>query len=202
MIKYLLIPLLTLISLSATAQDFDFFALAGPVASQIDGDNFGGYNKMGLVLGAGVSRDINHSWKAQMELEFIQKGKGSYYEDGSTYKVILNYLQLPIIANYTLIENLSIETGVSFSYLISYQFNENGEDNNSHRPYTPYSYDINWLLGSTYSFSKEWKVNLRFAYSILPMGNTIEEEVYNPNFWRKPGAQYNNSLAVTVQYWF
>lgn len=187
-----------------SAQDFNFFALGGPVVSQIDGDHFGGYNKMGAVFGVGVSHDINTEWSALMELEYIQKGKGSYNaDDGSTNKIVLNYFQLPLLINYHLLDNFSIESGISLGYLFSDKFYQNGEIN-THPIYTPYFYDIDWLLGATYTLSDEWKLNLRFSYSIIPMGNIYEnpEDFYRPNFWRQPGGQYNNSLAVAAQYWF
>lgn len=195
---FLLLPL-QLIS----AQNFEFFALAGPVVSQIDGDHFGGYDKMGIMAGAGVAHKLNTNWCAQMELAYIQKGKGIYNaQDGSTYKVKLNYIHIPVLAKYSILEQLSIESGLSLGFLMAYQFLEDGEPNNSHQPYTPNNVDLNWLLGGTYVFSDEWKLNLRFAYSILPMGSTIEDNIYRPNFWRKTGGQYNNSLALAVQYWF
>lgn len=206
MTKRFIIILIAISTLSITsAQEFDFFALGGPVFSQIDGDHFGGYNKIGALVGLGVSHPINEEWNAQMELEYIQKGKGTYNEaDGSSYKIKLNYLQLPIAINYRILEKLSVETGLAVSLLLSSKFYENGEPNDDHSLYTPNKFDINWLLGSTYALSKEWKINLRFSYSIFPMGNTLEgvEDVYSPNVWRKPGGQYNNSLALAMQYWF
>ncbi len=201
--RFLFLSLMALLSLNTSAQSFDFYGLAGPVLSQIDGDRVGGYDKMGFTLGAGVSRRYDDQWSGLLELSYIQKGKGSYNEsDGSTYKIRLNYMQVPLAARYQLSPVFSLETGLSMAFLFSYQFFENGENNNEHRPYTPYWYDLDWLLGASYVINDEWTVNLRFTYSIFPMGDRIEEDTYRPNLWQNPGGQYNHSLALALQYWW
>ncbi len=186
----------------ASAQKFDFYAQAGLVASQIDGDHMAGYDKMGGTTGVGVHRTFNEKWGALMEIGYIQKGKGSYTSKGANYEIRLNYIQLPLVATYQIAELFQIESGCSFGFLLSYQFFEDGENNNKHRPYTPKNLDINWLLGASYKITEEWRLNLRFAYSIVPMGNLLDEDTYRTNFWRKNGGQYNHSLCLSVQYWF
>lgn len=203
MIKKLIIILASLSCLQLShAQEFNFFALAGPVASQIDGDRIGGYDKMGLVAGIGVSHHLNNNWNAIMELEYISKGKGSFEEStGASYKTALHYIQLPLLAEYKVIENLYVETGVSFAYLLSYQFYEDNEPTNS-EPFKPLNFDLDWLLGATYAIDEDWRVNLRFSYSIIHMNEITETDYYRPNIWKHPLGKYNRSLALAVQYWF
>ncbi len=201
--KLSLAIIFTLFSSLCFAQNFDYFASAGIAGSQIDGDHLGGYNKFGFTLGMGVSYDFTNRWSGQMELNFIQKGKGSAEgTSDNNYKTRLNYAEVPLLAQYHLTDYLSIETGISFAYLVSYHFYENGENNDEHRPYTPYSYDMDWLLGATYTINEHWKANLRFAYSIVPIGDTIDDDVYTSHFGDNLGAKYNRTLCLSLQYWF
>lgn len=203
MTKQFLILITLFISLQlASAQDFKFFALGGPVVSQIDGDRIGGYDKMGVVAGLGVSHSINTKWNALMELEYISKGKGTYEEStGATYKTALHYLQLPLLAEYNVADHFYIETGLSFAYLMSYQFYENGEPT-SGEPFQPLNFDLDWLIGGTYEINEDWRVNLRFSYSIIHMNEITETDYYRPNIWKHPLGKYNRSLALALQYWF
>lgn len=195
----LLIALLS--TVFTCAQSFDFYALAGPSVSQIDGDRMGGYDKLGAVAGIGIAQSFSPQWYGLMELEYISKGKGSYNETtGATYKTALHYIQLPILAEYKITDKLFLESGISMAVLLSYQFYEDNEAS-SNEPFQPLKFDIEWLLGSTYSINKNWKVNLRFAYSIIHINEISETNYYRPNFWKHPLGRYNRSLTVALQYW-
>ena len=46
---------------NALAQNFKLILSSGINFSQVNGDNLAGFNKLGLVAGAGVSRSINQN---------------------------------------------------------------------------------------------------------------------------------------------
>lgn len=189
--------------MSLSAQSFDLYALAGPVVSQIDGDRIGGYDKFGIVAGVGLSRPYSKHWSGVMELEYISKGKGSYTEStGATNKTALHYIELPILAHYHLDDKFSLESGLSFAALMSYQFYEDGQES-SHNPWDPNSFDFEWLFGASYKLNEDLAINLRFSTSITPMGLTSDiEVVHRPNIFKHPYGMYNRSVAIAFQYWF
>jgi len=55
-------------------QNFEGGVLLGLTASQIDGDNYRGYNKVGLQGGGWVRRMFTYTVGGQMELRYVQKG--------------------------------------------------------------------------------------------------------------------------------
>ncbi|MCT4586550.1 MAG: PorT family protein [Carboxylicivirga sp.] len=98
--KYLIILAFSLLATSLTAQEFRAGPLLGTSFSQVDGDNFVGYNKVGINLGGFVSRPINDKWTIQLDIAYMQKGsreapkpdKGKYDD----YKIhISNFLWWP-----------------------------------------------------------------------------------------------------------
>jgi opacity protein-like surface antigen len=185
------------------AQSFDAFVLAGPVVSQVDGDYLGGYNKLGVVGGLGVSYDIKDKLSGILELSYIQKGKGMFNKsDFSSTKTVLNYLQMPLLVTYEVMPKLKVEGGFSIGLLLSYKFIEDGIESSDFAPYTPNAWDVDWLVGARYDFTDVWSLNLRFAYSLFPMGDEIEDDVYSPDVWRNSGAKYNRSIALALMYWF
>ncbi len=198
--KQLMGILLLLISLPAFSQSFDLYVMAGPVVSQIDGDRLGGYNKVGAIAGLGISRTIIPQWKALMELNYIQKGKGSYnVENGETHKTILNYVELPLVAEYQINELLCVQAGLSGALLISHTFLEDGEINQAPL-YEPNRFDFDYQLGACYQLNEQMSVVLRLAGSIIAMGDQLPDVSYSPSIWVNAGGKYNRSIALSLRY--
>ena len=65
---YLVVLLLTIVSLRGFSQRFEGGVLVGLNASQVDGDNYSGYHKPGIVLGGYVqtnlSRTVTPEWNS------------------------------------------------------------------------------------------------------------------------------------------
>lgn len=185
--KRLISLLLLLISLNfAFSQSFDLYLMAGPVVSQVDGDRLGGYNKIGTTAGLGISHAIKPQWKALMELNYIQKGKGTYSaENSSSNKTILNYVELPLITEYQINEIFSLQAGLSGALLMSYKFLEDGGVNNA-PIYTPNRFDFDYQLGGCYLLNEQISIVVRLARSIIAMGDS--------------GNKYNRSIALSLRY--
>ena len=88
------------------AQYFNAGLKAGIVGSQVDGDKFAGYDKLGLDAGIFVNYQLSMRTALQLEMEYIQKGsshtpnveKGDYDE----YKMRVDYFQMPVLFQYKL----------------------------------------------------------------------------------------------------
>lgn len=196
----IIILLLTLNIGASLAQSFDFYALAGPVVSQIDGDRIGGYNKAGAMFGVGIQQVLSNKTGLTLELDYIQKGKGTFNTtDNSSYKTILHYIDLPVLAHYNINEKYSIQAGISVAALIAYQFLHNDAINEA-PSYTPKNYDIDYIIGASYHINTQWRVTLSLAQSIFAMGDKTPNDTYRPNIWTNPGGMYNRSLALALVY--
>ena len=103
--------LCTSLSLQAQIQhgkDDDAFQLIdaglilGANFSQIDGDYLAGFNKLGLNGGAIAQINFNSNWSLSFELSYAQKGSATRPDPDllNTYKLVLNYAEIPIAINY------------------------------------------------------------------------------------------------------
>ena len=196
---YFIIWLFAVTSLSGFSQKFEGGVLVGLNASQVDGDNYSGYHKPGVVLGGYVQTNISRTVYAGMELKFAQKGSrniDSLATDGQIkYIMRLNYVDLPVYLGIRTSERISLLVGVSPGYLISgTEYNDYGklteQDQNAFS-----EFDLQGLLGFRLQLTKRLFVDLRGAYSVLP----IRKQKGDP-LWYWKSNQFNNLLSTTVLY--
>lgn len=190
--KKLVFILLLFIPLILSAQRFKGGIVLGMNVSQVDGDNFPGYNKAGLVGGAFVFTNFQEKWGAQMEIRYAAKGSAApkYYSYIRKYR--LQYIEIPILAQYEPLNKLKLQMGLSFGYL----FNAAQSDGGGYEKFTeiPSRGEIAACAGINYSFSKSFDVNARFSYSVLPVFSN-----YTGSTWGT-GAWYNNVLTFALYY--
>ncbi len=153
------------------SQDFNGGILVGISATQVDGDSYGGFNKAGLILGAFVHRDFKEKIAGQIELKYIGKGStnGNPRNYGYTflYDLRLHYIEVPVLFQYEVIGNLSLEIGPAFGFLVkSVEKNEQGIMPDS-KPFN--KFELSGSVGVGYSFFERFKINARFSYSLLPI---------------------------------
>lgn len=196
---YLIILLLTITSLTGFAQRFEGGALFGLNASQVDGDNYSGYHKPGVALGGFVQTNLSRTIYAGMELKLMQKGSrniDSLATDGQIkYIMRLNYVDLPVYLGIRTSERISLLVGVSPGYLISgREYNDYGKlTEQDQKAFS--EFDLQGLLGFRFQFTKRLFVDLRGAYSVLPIRKQKGDPLW---YWRSN--QFNNLLSTTVLY--
>jgi opacity protein-like surface antigen len=196
---YLIVLLLTIVSLRGFSQRFEGGVLVGLNASQVDGDNYSGYHKPGIALGGYVQTNLSRTVYAGMELKFAQKGSrniDSLATDGQIkYIMRLNYVDLPVYFGFRTGERISLLVGVSPGYLISgTEYNDYGKlTEQDQKAFS--EFDLQGLLGFRFQFTKRLFVDLRGAYSVLPIRKQKGDPLW---YWRSN--QFNNLLSTTVLY--
>lgn len=194
--KRILVILIALcISQFASAQIFGGGVFAGLSASQLDGDNWNGYNKAGLSFGIYTNLQINKYVDAQMELKYIQKGsKSDENAQGVFYLSKLNYIELPIFLKYRFLGKFSANVGLAVGYL---QKSTENKDQIGDEPADPPFNEVEFsgLAGIEYHIFKNFYFNARFNYSILPVRDHPGDQTYFLN-----RGQYNNTLTFAVYY--
>lgn len=198
--KYKILILFAFVFLSFTvkAQYFNAGVKAGIVASQVDGDTYSGFDKFGLNLGVFVNYRLSHRTALQLELEYIQKGSkhNPNYEinDFEQYKMSLSYIQLPLLFQYKLTNEFSVELGPAFGVLMSnYEERDNFEI--SSNPFRKFG--LNWITGFNFKINNSWNANFRMDYSLLGIReNSAPGDRY---IWFHYG-QFNNALVLSLQY--
>jgi hypothetical protein len=196
---YLIILLLGMSSMFAFSQRLEGGALAGLNASQVDGDTFSGYHKPGAVFGVYVQTNLSRYLYACMELKFAQKGSRNIdslaIEGQIKYVMRLNYAELPVYLGIRTSEKTSVLFGLSPCYLISgKEFNDYGifQTQDQH-PFN--AFDLEALLGFRFQITKRIYIDLRGAYSLLPIRNQPGTPV---SYWKSN--QFNNLLNTTLLY--
>ena len=181
------------------------------VASQVDGDTYGGYSKPGIMFGAGINRQLSRLLEVEFGLTFIQKGaRHNYALDSASrnnpnnpfYLSRLNYLEIPLVLkiNY---KRFKAEVGGAAAYLIN-----NPPYVSTNNPtvldYGYKNFDFSYIVGAGLKLNSQWMVNLRFEYSILTIRPyyTSTVGVYHGQFPYSlfNRGLYNNLLQLSLNY--
>ena len=195
-----LLLLITLCApLRALPQDFSAGLLAGIAATQVDGDRFGGYNKVGPIGGLWVQRTFGDHWAARADLRYIQKGCTQRQRDNGyiQYRLRLNYVELPLSAWYHLNHRWAFGAGASIGYLAALKESDTAGPVPREQQVRLRRYEVSALIAIGYWISPRWAVEARFSYSALPLmatpPNTINWRTYGP---------YNNVLELMGMFSF
>ena len=209
-----IILLLVIMASITTAQRFEGGILGGFNGTQVEGDRYKGYNKPGLLVGAFVQTDLAPAVFAGMELKYSQKGarsrsllkqnkiigneNGEIPEEPISTKYImrLGYAEMPFFVGFRTSEFISVVGGVSFGYLMHAaeyddygRFPEEDEQAFNHL-------DIQPFVGFQYDLLDQLKLDLRLAYSVLPIRGKPVDNYY----WIT--SQYNNVISMALYYKF
>jgi hypothetical protein len=183
----------------AAAQPFNGGFFAGLSMSQVDGENYSGYDKAGFTAGSFLTRPINRNFDFRLELRYIQKGafKKSTEFNPEYYKVSMHYVELPILIQYTWKDNYIFSTGLSPDVLLHHvEEDESGPmPPELHPDFKRFSVGAN--IDAAYVFSDHLMVGTRFSYSLLPV-----REHGGGIHYRANRGWYNNVLSLSVYYTF
>lgn len=180
--------------------------IAGFNISQVDGDEAFGYHKAGLQIGAAAIIQIDKKWSLSLENVFNQKGswqRARFVDslDGS-YKLHFNYVEVPLMLYYTDKERITVGTGFSWGRLVSVEEYKNsfrvGSTTLLEGPYKQNDWSV--LFDLRFRLYKSLKMNIRYAYSIVPIATreVIDSKSGKPNIRN----QYNNTGSIRLMYIF
>lgn len=202
-------------TLILSSQDFYGGIKAGLVASQVDGDSYGGFRKIAPFAGLYVRNTFNERWGGQLGIDYKHKGsKDVRKRNGITisyYEIRLDYIEVPVLATYKLnrfripslfdIEipnDFFIEIGVSYAYLLKATENfGDGDFLPQGREFK--NYDISTQAGIIYRLSDRWLANLRWSYTFFMF--PIRNHPGNQTFWVNRG-EYNRNINLSLMYEF
>jgi hypothetical protein len=193
-IRCLLVLLfLTLSQTSGQAQRFGAAIVAGMNASQIDGDQLAGYDKIGLS--AGFKTMIQFESALKLNVEFLYSERGSrpniFNDDyDPDINITLQYIEIPFyvsIGDWWQEEGqyhkVSAHGGFSYGRLIdasTVDYYNSAED--SYDKLVPYfnENDVSWFLGIDYRFSPRFGVMGRYTRGITPLLDPEKNNLNTP----------------------
>lgn len=181
---------------------------AGGNFTQIDGDNYAGYSKMGLNVGGALYMFVNESFATSLEILYTEKGSRSKSNDLrrvdgiliKKFNAKLNYTEVPLLLHYFTKQRSHFGGGFAFSRIIT------SEQEIDATPISSiYSegffrqYDFSFIVNSNLRLWKGLFLNARFQYSLI---NMAKPEIVNqsPVFGRSE--QYNNVWTFRLMYMF
>ena len=196
MYKYFVFLILCTIAVPAFSQQFEGGFFGGFSASQIDGDLFSGYNKIGITAGAYITRKINRNFNLKTEIRFIQKGafKRNTENDPTLFKTSLQYAEVPILLQYFHNKKLFFEAGLVPEVLLT----DKEEDQDGLISYEPYNrFSLEGTAGIGYFFNNNLALGARHNYSLLPVRDHASGQSLRLN-----RGQYNSVISFSLYYHF
>lgn len=150
-----------------SAQDFGAELMLGANFSQVDGDQLGGYNKLGANAGIQINRQVNDDWQGAFEVRFSMKGAKKVLDPEipePDLKLSYHYLEVPIIAKFTRYNRITPYAGLSLGINV---FNQRDENSIKTEEEALQPYEIGLLLGGTYHLTEKIGLDLRHSYSLV-----------------------------------
>ena len=194
----LLIFLLLIFVYDVYSQRFDGGFTTGFSLSQIDGDGWSGYNKLGLVAGGFVTTKIAQRLTGQYEVKYVQKGARERFDpkERNTLKTQLEYLEIPVTVNYSIkSDSFLLETGLLLARIVRSKAYDAYGETEFQNPY--HKLDFGIIMGASYKLNKHIWFNLRYTYSIIRIRKL---EVPNIGWWWYNRGDYNNVVSFSVFY--
>lgn len=192
--------LICLLGLSSIGQiDFDGGLLAGGITSQVHGDGYGGFNKVGISAGAFVLLGFNETSALRIDMLFAQKGSRNKPDteagDFTTFKLQLDYIEIPVLYSWTFRDEISFEVGPYAARLVNSGQENNGNDFEINPPYN--DWDIGACAGFSYEITPRLLGVARYTQSILPIRDK-PSGAQQTTTWNAGG--YNYALSLMFGY--
>jgi hypothetical protein len=205
--KKLIIIALIVVPVMASAQRFNGGLLAGVCASQVDGDTYGGFDKVGLQGGVFVNTKFTKNWGAQMEIKYNGKGarKKTSESDPETYSLTLHYIDLPLMINLTVQKKFIFDAGFVPGYLFAKNGEKDGIKMSGNEISAFKKVDLSWLIGFNYKINDNFIANIRYSYSLFSIRDyeTVDANYsFVANIFGYTNGDYNNYLTMGIYYQF
>jgi len=200
--RFFIFIFLCLCNVTGFTQSFKTGINIGIAATQVSGDNLGGFNKSGPILGGFIYREFKKNWSYEIGMQYILKGsrKTPNFDnnDYTSYLMRLHYVEMPFLLNYHY-KKFTLFAGLSIGGLLHWNvYNEFGEfpaASDEKRPFKRYELSDNF--GLSYRLGDGLNVCVNLSYSLLPIRNHVSQAVRLFN-----RGQYNEALCVSLRYKF
>jgi len=181
---------------AAKGQELNFGIYAGVTASQVDGDAFRGFNKLGGTAGLFFNKHIEYNIYWQAEFKYVSRGvyKGPSDNDQTLYRSTYHYVEIPLSVHYRVQEKFILELGTSPEVLVGVAYeDENGILNPEGYPEIR-RLGLSVFAGVGYWFSERMMLGLRYTNSAIPFRD--------PQEWNHPQYRgyFHNVMSLSLAY--
>jgi outer membrane receptor protein involved in Fe transport len=185
--------LVLLLSDRLSGQRFAAAAIAGLNASQVDGDELAGFDKLGLT--GGIKAVMLFDSPLRLNMEFLYSERGSQPdvfnpEYDPDIRITLKYAELPFYVSYGdwwqadgKYYKVDFHGGISYARLISARtFDYYHSSDMSLDLLVPYfnDNDFSWFLGFDYRLNQHWGLTFRYTRGITPLLSPEKHQLSAP----------------------
>lgn len=199
--KIVLLPLVVfvLIHLNTAAQKLNYGIVAGVDMVQLapignDHPHLFDRPRASFNINAHLGYEYNKNWGLTVEPGFMSKG-GSIQNDETKLK--LNYLQMPILADYYLNDRISISFGPELAYLLSSQIKIDGNSIDAQKVYDQ-KFELSGVVGLNFELESNIDLGVRYSHGLTH----ISEITYldENDFHLSNGKEYNHYAQLFVRF--
>jgi hypothetical protein len=184
---FLSLAVVVIATLSVNAQQVQFGVKGGLNIASLNGSGSGGLSSIvGVHFGGLASIKVSDLFHVQPELVFSTQGA-----KGANGKLNINYLNIPVLAKYTITNGLDIEAGPQFGFLLSAEQNLNN-GNSSNISSSVKSVDLALALGASYDITKSIGVDVRYNIGLT--------DIHSPS--NSNNTLHNAVVQIGVYYLF
>jgi hypothetical protein len=192
---------------------FKAHASAAAVGSQVEGDGYGGYRKLGLCASVGIHRDFSRLFSWYADIMFIQKGSqklpNAVTGDNDYYFLNVNYIGVPLYLRLKQ-DKFFFDAGAEITTTVlgkkERAINFNGSQNlDNVLPFNRIAYDYLWGVG--FAINERLEAGIRGSFSIIPARSSQDpslRRLYTSDFYSRIAGigQYHNTVRIIVTYNF
>ena len=194
--KFAIVLFCGFLAINSHAQNFGGGLIAGISTSQVSGDQLGGFNKVGFLVGAFTNTSISQLLSLQMEMTYIEKGSNNpKMNKNQIQDISLSYIEVPISVNYYQTEMTSFEVGIQTAFLLNFSDNDLYGPIPSNQSIPFNKFDLGAFIGMSHDLTDKIKLNSRISNSVLPVRPHASGAIYQLN-----RGQYNSVLSFTIHY--
>ncbi len=187
----LLVAVLSLSASAAFSQGFEWGAKAGLNLAKItDEDDI--KMRPGFYAGVFAEKVVSDFFGVQGELLYSQMGAKAKFE-GETSVTKHDYLVLPILAKFYVLEGLSVDLGPQFGYMLSAKEKFDGETSNYYDEDGLKKFDVSFAAGLSYKICGRFDVSARYNLGLTKIYDFEDMGDYKPK---------NGVISVGVGYRF
>lgn len=186
-------------------QSFKGGIFLGITASQVDGDSYSGYDRLGFQGGVFVSHNLLSFLDGRLEIRYATRGARNPASDDNTgfYLLSLHYIDIPVMGAIKVKDYGFIDIGL----VPGYMFSANGRDDGGNLPKDYlvdfHKFDMGILLGLTAQLTQKISVSFRYSYSIFSIRDLESAGSYYSWFGKVfgySGGDFNNYLSLGLNY--
>ena len=164
--------------LTVAAQEVHFGIKAGVNASSVEFSNVNDYSgKAGLHIGGLAHIHISRQFALQPELVYSMQGG---QDESENIKLKLNYINIPVLAQYMINDGFRLQTGPQLGFLLSAKSKVGDVEYNRKDDLS--SIDFSWAFGAGYLFPSGFGIDARYNYGISNISDNTTYKAKNRVF--------------------